>query len=469
MENSKDASELHPTIELSEALKEEALRIINISLEEARTQHPLDVPGIFSFERPTLGPTVPIKLYRAVRLLAFRELLGSNLSAAMLNVAGQMVAQKIGIRGPADVIDALEDFGVGKGTIEEQTDDHLVISLNECATCSGAPNIGEPLCHFESGIMSAGLSAGLGTEFTVEETRCWGLGDTTCLWVARRSDGQSKTLKDLEPLEMVAMLAGKAATALDTAVTIREKNRLIREAYHELRQSERMKKDLIDMIVHDMRTPLSAAISSMLTLAEMTKPRLSPQEETVLQMAIHGAQTLLGMINDLLDVSKMESNKVTLHKTPTRVNEVLREAISQVEILAKRKRLELHRRVQRGLPELEIDRDRIVRTVVNLLSNAVRHTPPGGRISVEANLTADKSSVAVSVSDTGEGIPKEYHARIFDKFVQVEPQWSRRKLSTGLGLAFCKLVVEAHGGTISVESEPGCGSTFTFTLPVRSS
>lgn len=296
---------------------------------------------------------MPIKLYRAVRLLAFRELLGSSLSAAMLNVAGRMVAQRMGIVGPVEVIKAFEDLGVGKGIIEEQTDDRFVISLTECATCSGAPNIGEPLCHFESGIMSAGLAAGLGSEFTVEETQCWGLGDKMCLWVAQRSDGQSKTPEDLEPLEMVAILAGKAATALDSVITMREKNRLILEAYRELRETERMKKDLVDMIVHDMRTPLSAVISSMLTLAEMTESKLAPQEETVLQMAIQGAQTLLGMINDLLDVSKLESNKVTLHKTSVRVGEFLREAINQVKILASRKRLELQSHIQRVCPTLK--------------------------------------------------------------------------------------------------------------------
>ena len=119
----------------------------------------------------------------------------------------------------------------------------------------------------------------------------------------------------------------------------------------------------------------------------------------------------------------------------------------------------------RDRPIVSADRDRIARVLVNLLGNAIRHTAPGGKIKVDARHS--NGEITVCVSDTGEGIPSEFHAKIFDKFAQVESHRHRRSYSTGLGLTFCKLAIEAHGGRIWVESEPEKGSKFTFTLPVE--
>ena len=462
MTSSEEAPSNNRSIEPAPSFRDEALRLINLSLEEARTQHPLDIPQIFNIDRPSMGDMVPIKLYRAVRLIAFRELMGSQLSSAVLQVAGQMLAGKLGVSGLTDAINAIEDLGVGKPCVQEQSDERLVLTLEECATCSGAPNIGEPLCYFEAGFLEAALS-GNGTQFTVTETQCWGLGDKICVWEAVPTGEKAPAN---EPIELLAALAGKAADALDNAVTITERSRLLRRAYHDLLESERLKQDLIDMIIHDMRTPLAASIGSMQTLAETASKKLAPQEDAVLRMAIHSAQTLLGMINDLLDIRKLEANALILEKSTAPVDELVQEAVDHVGILAKRKRISLVCEIPVHLPLVMVDRDRVVRVITNLLSNAVRHTHSGGMIKIEANTLPEESAVVVHVTDTGEGIPKEYLPRIFDKFVQVDTHASRRKLSTGLGLTFCKLVVEAHGGRIWAESEPGKGSTFSFTLPV---
>lgn len=454
---------------LDPSFREQALEIINMSLEEAKTQHPLDIAAIFHHDRPTFGGTVPIRLYRAVRLMAFRELLGSKLSAAVLNMSGKSVAEKMGIDGLKDTVKALHDLALCKAEVEERTDTGLVITATECATCSGMPNIGEALCHFEAGFVSGGLKATLGDSVNVVETKCWGLGDKICRWEAEALPEPSQTAggEHPEPVELLATLAGKAALALDSAVAIKEANRQLRQAYRQLRESERLTKDLTNMVVHDLRVPLSALIGSTKTLAETAESKLGSDERDLLNLAISGGTTLLEMINDLLDISKLEEHKARLLRRPTVVRKLVDQACGQVEILARRKKLTLTAGIEPGLPAPAIDRERIMRTLVNLLGNAIRHTPPGGRVTVDVRVANGGKAVAIRVSDTGEGIPKEYHRKIFDKFTQVESHKPRKRYSTGLGLTFCKLAVEAHGGKIWLESDPGQGSTFTFTLPVE--
>jgi len=449
------------------SFREQALRIINMSLEEARTQHPLDVPGIFGYDRPTFGGTVPVSLYRAIRLLSFRELLGSRLASAMLNLAGQNVAEKLGVDGLKDTMQAFGDLEIANTVVDEESANRVSLIATECATCSGMPNIGEAICSFEAGLLAGGLRNSFdGRRVTVVETNCWGMGDRICRWEATAHPNGNPPSGDsgFETMDLIAAMAGKAALALDSAVAIREANRQLRQAYKQLRESERMMKDLTNMVVHDLRVPLTAMIGSMQSLSEMAESRLNPHEREILDLALAGGETLLQMINDLLDVSRLEDNRIALHKRSTTIEEIVDHARTQVEMLARRKKLSLKIGALSGLPTVSVDRDRVVRVLVNLLGNAIRHTPPGGKIRVTAD--ASDGQVAVCVMDTGEGIPPEYHARIFDKFAQVESHRARRAYSTGLGLTFCKLAVEAHGGRIWVESEPEKGSAFTFTLPV---
>ena len=448
--------------------REQALKIINASLEAALSQYPLDVPQIFGYDRPTLGGTVPIQLYRAVRLLAFREVLGSEISAAILSVSGRSVAQKMRVRNVQELICALQDLSVGKLSSLEQTDDRVVLVATECATCSGLPNIGEAVCHFETGFIAGGLEGVLGGRVKVVETQCWGLGYKVCRWEAGLDQQPAKADGSrIEPLEVLMTLAGKAAASVDSAIALRQKNRQLREAYHQIRESERLKRDLTDMVVHDMRVPLTAVIGSVEALTDMLHPRASHQEEHLLKMALSSGQTLLNMINDLLDVSKLEERQVKLRKSPTRADQLIEQAVGQVLLLARRKGLQLDADIASNIPDVLVDKDRIIRVLVNLLGNAVHHTSPGGRIFVQAVCEPDGRTARISISDTGEGIPSEYLSRIFEKFVQVESHKSRKRFSTGLGLTFCRLVVEAHGGRIWAESEPGVGSTFILTLPAE--
>ncbi len=451
------------TSEMLRNVREQALQIVSVTLEDAGTQTPLDIPRIFNYDRPTLGATVPIELYRAVRLLAFREVVGSKVAAAMLRVSGKSVAQKMGVHGISDVLKALQDFGLARMTIEEQTDDHLVLTAEECATCSGAPNIGEPLCFFEAGFIAGGLDGEIAESARVRETRCWGLGDRVCTWDI--SPSNTDGAGDADTLDAVMDLASKASIAMQNGLAVRLKNRELRHAYEQLRESERMKKDLTDMIVHDMRVPMNNVMGSIETLAEMMDTKLTAKESKLMEMALCSGRELVNMIGDLLDISRLEEQKSTLRKGQVSIVEVAYEALGKVSTMARRKGVFMDAHIAQDLPEIQADGTRIGRVLVNLLSNAIQHTPSGGKITMSAGYSAEEKRILVSITDTGEGIPKEFQQRIFDKFVQVESHKSRRRTSTGLGLAFCKLVTEAHSGSIWVESEPGLGSTFTISLP----
>jgi len=227
---------------------------------------------------------------------------------------------------------------------------------------------------------------------------------------------------------------------------------------------EQMRDDLTNMIVHDLRTPLTSLISGLQTL-EMVGD-LNESQQEVMGISLSGGYTLLGMINDLLDISKMESGLLRLEYAEVTPTDLTGSALKQVEALANSKDLKLVALVEAGLPRLTADGDMLLRTLVNLLSNAVKFTPPRGVISVTARPGAGGQSIQWSVSDTGEGIPPNAFDRIFEKFGQAEMRIAGRKQSTGLGLTFCKLAVEAHGGRIWVDSVVGKGSTFFFEVPL---
>lgn len=234
--------------------------------------------------------------------------------------------------------------------------------------------------------------------------------------------------------------------------------------YDELSKLEELRDSLTHMIVHDMRAPLTSVITSLELLEFL--PDATPQRRDMLvQMAHNGGQTLLGMINDLLDISKMEAGELQLDCNPISIGELLESATRQVRALLPPRDLQLEQSITPDLPLLWGDAAKLCRVLVNLLSNSIKFSPKGGAIKLIARRIGEQ--VQFSVQDYGEGIPREAFERIFEKFGQIESRKAGRKLSTGLGLAFCKMAVEAHGGKIWVESEVGIGSTFYFMLPLR--
>lgn len=242
-------------------------------------------------------------------------------------------------------------------------------------------------------------------------------------------------------------------------------HRQLQENYNRLRELEALRDSLTHMVVHDLRTPLTALLSGIYTLE--TLGDLNDEQREFWDMAVQGGEMLLTMINDLLDISKMEEGSVILaYSTPT-VEGLVERACTSVQQLIREKELNLQAEIAPGLPLLHADEDKARRILVNLLGNAVKFTPNQGDITLIVGNDDKPGMLRFSVQDTGEGIPREAFERIFEKFGQVETRKAGQRNSTGLGLTFCKMAVEAHGGRIWVESELGEGSRFSFTLPVR--
>ena len=238
----------------------------------------------------------------------------------------------------------------------------------------------------------------------------------------------------------------------------------IEALYEQLHALDKTKEDLTHMIVHDLRTPLTSVIAGMQTL-EMVGD-LNEEQQEMASIAISGGESLLSMINNLLDISKLEAGSLKLEYAELSPEELVARAVGQVAPLAQNKNLALTQEVAPELPAFAGDEDKLRRTLVNLLGNAIKFTPEGNTITVAARRSDDGTELLFAVRDTGEGIPPEAFAHIFEKFGQVESRRAGRKMSTGLGLTFSKMAVEAHGGRIWVESTLGQGSTFSFTVPL---
>ncbi|HEX8552995.1 MAG TPA: ATP-binding protein [Abditibacteriaceae bacterium] len=263
--------------------------------------------------------------------------------------------------------------------------------------------------------------------------------------------------------EEIAILQDLAAMAL-TEIELRLAARKLRDSLVELQRTEAQRDRLMHMIVHDLRTPLTSYLSGVMALGSLGE--LNQPQKEVLAIAISGGRSLQHMINDLLDVARMEatlSGTVPLPRTQISADALVSRAHNHVVHLATRHELDLRVCVAPDIPLLSVDAGLIERVLVNLLGNALKFTPSPGTVELVAEATAD--DVHFFVRDSGPGIsPKEFE-RIFELFGQSATRRAGHEVSTGLGLTFCKLAVEAHGGKIWVESEEGKGSTFHVTLP----
>lgn len=413
-------------------LERQILHFMKENLNSETEHHPLDLA------EPVPDSGVSTKLYRAIRLLSLRDTLGPRLSAAALDMCGRTMAKRFSIGTFPEMQQMMDEFGFHDLSIERLDTTKFAINLEECPTCSGLPNLGESVCHFESGMIAGCLEEIFDRRFDAIETRCWGLGDRGCTW-------------DVHPAD-----EGLPSNTKPFALTTNDIERL---------RSDRLRDDLTDMLVHDMRVPLNTIIGSIQTLEEMASSKLDEKEKALLHMAISGGFALLRMTSELLDVSRLEKCELALTTTCCRVDRPISEAVAQVEFAVEQRLLDLSVHIPSDLPIIRMDCDRLTRVLVNLLQNAIKHTPTGGRIQVNASMAADRKAISISVIDSGEGIAKEHHEQIFGKFVKVGDALPNRP-SWGLGLAYCKLIVEAHGGRIFMDSEPGQGSSFTFTIPI---
>jgi two-component system, sensor histidine kinase and response regulator len=249
------------------------------------------------------------------------------------------------------------------------------------------------------------------------------------------------------------------------ALGLRALHREVARQYAELQKLERMRDSLVHMLVHDLRSPLTG-ITGYLELSQMRVAELhEPELERDLSEARQSVAELTEMVSDVLDVSRFEAGAMPLKLVPLDLRTVAAEAIAMI---GSPRHVTITYEPASHAIDLVADSTVLRRVIANLVGNAVKFSPRGSVVRVTASPNGSPGSGEVRVADQGQGIPAEYHERIFEKFGQVEGNGAGVR-SSGLGLAYCKLAVEAHKGRIGVESQPGAGSTFWFVLPGVSS
>jgi PAS domain S-box-containing protein len=228
------------------------------------------------------------------------------------------------------------------------------------------------------------------------------------------------------------------------------------------RQLERLKSQFVSMVSHELRTPLTSIRASMqLLLAD--QPDADSEAQQLLRVALSNADRLIRIVNDILDMSKIEAGEMMLSPRLTLIDPIVEESARSVAGFAASARVSLHVEVERALPPVMVDPDRTIQVLVNLLSNAVKHSPDGSAVDMTASREGEM--VAVAVRDRGPGIPQDKLGAIFEPFTQIDGSDTRRIPGTGLGLSIARALAERQGGRVRVASRVGEGSTFTVTLP----
>jgi len=255
----------------------------------------------------------------------------------------------------------------------------------------------------------------------------------------------------------ITPVSGKKGVFLGVVVVLRDVTRLT--------ELDRLKSEFVMTASHELRTPLTSIGMSIDLLMESGSKKLNEKEQQLLLATHEDVNRLKALVNNLLDLSRIEAGKMEMEFSSLSVPILFEKVKSIFKAPAQEKEVELSFGVLKEGPQIKADLDKILWVLTNLISNALHYTPRGGHIYLSAE--SFFPYVQISVRDDGPGIPIEYQSKIFDKFVQVR---SDKVLGgSGLGLTICKEIIRAHGGTIWVDSVPGSGSTFTFTLPVRES
>ncbi|MBC7911168.1 MAG: hypothetical protein H7Y30_11740, partial [Pyrinomonadaceae bacterium] len=264
-------------------------------------------------------------------------------------------------------------------------------------------------------------------------------------------------------VKILAELEDKREQLEQLNCQLNETNQELNSANAKLRELAGMKEEFLALTTHDLRSPL-AVISGVISFFTSGRlGELSPEQKNMVSMMERNTQSLIELVNDLLDASKLESGTMRLDVSSIDLRNVVDELRETMEPLAREKGLTLEVALSPDLPTVEADRAKLRRILVNLLSNSLKFTNRGGRVEVKAEKMGEH--VMISVIDTGVGIAPDDVARLFDKYEQARSRATRGEKGTGLGLYITRQLVELHGSHIKVESEQGRGSVFSFTLP----
>ncbi|GAB4532508.1 MAG: hypothetical protein Kow0063_13130 [Anaerolineae bacterium] len=278
--------------------------------------------------------------------------------------------------------------------------------------------------------------------------------------VVEASFMQRKRVFSETELDFCQTLANQAAITIANMRALEEQ----KETAERLREMDKLKTQFLANMSHELRTPLNSIIGFSRVILKGIDGPLTEMQETDLTAIYNSGQHLLGLINDILDLSKIEAGKMELNFDEVDLKPIIKGVMSSALGLVKDKPIELEQKVPEDLPKVWADSTRIRQVLLNLISNATKFTEEG-KITLIAD--SDEEWVTISVTDTGVGIPEEKLESIFEEFTQVDGSTTRSVGGTGLGLPISRHFIEMHGGKITVESQIGVGSTFTITLPIH--
>jgi len=279
-------------------------------------------------------------------------------------------------------------------------------------------------------------------------------------------------------------LACQAAMAVENATLIAELQRNNEElgaANEKLRQLDKLKSNFLSIATHELRTPLSVILGYNAMLAESLEDRLDAAEKETMVESIAACKRLIRLVNSMLDISQIESGKMKMNFAATDLRQLVNGVAALFHQAARAQQIRLGVELPSRIPRVEVDSERIEQVLINLVGNALKFTPAGGNVTIRLRHHVESRTVEIGVQDTGIGIAPQDQVRIFDEFAQVrndevhpilsksaDAPTSHRSDGSGLGLAIAKRIVEAHRGQLHLASSPGDGSTFSFTLPIRS-
>jgi signal transduction histidine kinase len=344
----------------------------------------------------------------------------------------------------AALLERLRDFAVSETQTElgRAARENRPVELTELAAMPSAP--------LRDILLAAGFHSALIVPL-VRGGRVFG-----ALVMQRRAPGKFGG----STVDILQTFASQSVLAIQNARLFRE----IEDKSRQLLVASQHKSQFLANMSHELRTPLNAVLGYAELLLDGIYGELSDKARGVLERVQSNGKHLLGLINDVLDLSKIEAGQLTLATEDYAMQAVVHSVVSATESLAKAKRLSLVSSVPRDLPMGRGDERRLTQVLLNLVGNAIKFTDHG---SIGIAVAVSNGCFELAVSDTGSGIPKADQARIFEEFQQVDSSSTRQKGGTGLGLAISKCIVEMHGGSITVDSEPGIGSTFHVVVPVR--
>ena len=256
-------------------------------------------------------------------------------------------------------------------------------------------------------------------------------------------------------LKLLTIFATNASLAINDAYV-----------YDKIKELDRLKTEFLSNVSHELRTPLMSIQGAVELLLDISGKKSNKTDNSnLLEIIQRNSERMSDLIKDLLDFSKIEKGSFEIIKKKISIGNVIKEVVKEMTPIVEKKGLSFKHRIQREIPEILADPDRIKQVLINLIDNAIKFTPSGGEITVGTKVH-DKF-IEIFVQDTGIGIAPNQHEKIFEKFYQVDGSTTRQYSGVGLGLAIAKSIVELHGGDIWVESQLGKGSKFIFTLPRR--